>query len=747
MPSVGRKRREQENARKLLAAQAENEIAPIPPIQNVKRRIECERDPVLWLKTYLPEVFYADFSTSQERLIRICWETILKNGSKAVEAYRGFGKTSILSGLMLRGLMSGMFRHALYIVAEGGRMTKQASNWFAKALYEEYDKPISECKPLVADYPEICYPLQRRRGVANKPLVYRGEPCEIIVSPDRIQFPTIAGSPSSGSLLTFASINSPVRGASHQIRGCGSFRVGAVMFDDVQTDQTANSEKETANIIDTIKSSIGYLSGKTADGGKEPLIILSAITQNRPGDVAERIRNELPELNTMTTPFLKTPPSDFTAWRKYRERRAEIYRANNEDEAKAREQINLYYRANQEAIERGVEPDDPRIKEPAQVSAIQYALEKWCASERSFWCELQNDAARGAQEENGGLAPITVYRKRRPVAKGSTRLYQRFEVPDFTDVLTAHVDVGEHYLNYSVIAFAADATASHVVDFGIWPEQDYPRTSKHNYRRDLQEVYRRGDKFDRLKDAIVDCLMEIITRPYFDVQGERVDVDAPTDYFQHARGSDGRRLLFKKFALIGVDAGDGDMADAVWSAISEFHRKEDGAYYGRAIPCYGASAATRLLRFYDLKTGEWRRGGNNAGSTCDWIENPASRRGELRKYAATVPAAFMFDANTYKTRREDAWRAPLDKDGATSLFDGEDAEYLTMYAEHQCAEEIVKERKLSGQLYRYWDMKRPRFSDNEFLDTDTGARALAHYVGVEPAIGKARVKKVKWVEL
>ena len=106
----------------------------------------------------------------------------------------------------------------------------------------------------------------------------------------------------------------------------------------------------------------------------------------------------------------------------------------------------------------------------------------------------------------------------------------------------------------------------------------------------------------------------------------------------------------------------------------------------------------------------------------------------------------MFDANTYKTRRDDAWRAPLDRDGATSLFDGDDAEYLGMFAEHQCAEEVVKERNLSGQLYRLWEMKTPRTSDNEFLDTDTGARALAHYAGVEPQIGKARATKIKWVD-
>lgn len=746
MPSFGATRRKQEAARKFKAQVAENEIWPIPPVFDVKRRIACQRDPVLWLNTYLPDVFFSEFSESQKRFIAECWGAIRANSSKNIEAYRGFGKTSTLSGLMLMCFLTGRIRHAIYLVAEGGRMTKQASNWFSKALYEEYDKPIEECRPIVQDYPEVCYPIQKRRGVANKPLTYRGEPCEIVISPEKIQLPTIAGSISSGSLLSFASINSPVRGASHQIRGCGSFRVGAVMFDDVQTDQTAQSQKETDNIVSTIKSSVGFLSGKTKDGGKEPLIILSAITQNRPGDVAERIRLEMPELNTVTIPFLRSTPSDFSAWRKYREARAQLYRANPDNAEAAREAVNLYYRANRDAIERDAVADDERIHEPDQISAIQYAVEKWCASERSFWCELQNDAARGAQEEDGGLAPITVFRKRRPIAPGASRLYQRFEVPEWCAVLTAHMDVGEHYLNYEVLASAADASKSHVVDFGIWPDQNYPRTSKHNYRRDLQDVYRRGDKYDRIHDAILDALVEIMTRPYFDSDGNQIDVNAETLLIDHAHGGRGARY-FKRLAVIGVDAGDGETAPAVWDAIADFHRYEDGRYFGRAVPCYGASANTRLMRFYDLKAGEWRRGGNRAASTCDWIENPTSRAGELTRYSGIVQTAFMFDANTYKSRRDDAWRAPIDRDGATTIFDGEDAEYLGMFAEHQCSEEVVKERNLSGQLYKQWDMKRPRVSDNEFLDTDTGARALAHYVGVEAGIGKAAPRKIKWVEI
>ncbi len=745
MPSVGQKRRKQEAARKIDASRAENEIAPMPPIQDVARRIESQRDPVLWLKTYLPEVFFAEFSESQTRFVRTCWATIQANGSKNIEAYRGFGKTSILSGLLLMCLLTGRIRHAVYFVAEGGRMTKQASNWFQKALYEDYDKPAKDAKPLVADYPEACYPLQRRRGVANKPLTYRGEPCEIIISPDKIQFPTIAGSPSSGSLLTFASVNSSVRGASHHIRGEGPFRVGAVLFDDIQTDATATSVKETDAIVSTIKSSIGFLSGKTKDGGKEPLIVLSAITQNRPGDVAERIRTENPELNTTTIPFLRSVPSDFDAWRKYRERRMDIYRANNEEPEKARALINEYYQANRDEIERDVIADDPRIFEPGQISAIQYAVEKWCASERSFWCELQNDAARGAQEEDGGLAPITVFRKRRPVASDNERLLKRFEIPDWTDVLTAHVDVGEHYFNYEVVAFSVDAKASAVVDFGIWPEQYYPVTTKKNFRRDLQEVYKDGDKYDKLRDATVDCLRAIIERRYVTTDGAEYDVNLPTPFLQNARSVDGARRPFRRLT-IGVDCGDGETAPAIWEGIAAFHRIDDGRYYARAIPCYGGSATARLIRFYDLKTGEWRRGGNGAASTCDWIENPASRRAELAKFRALIPAALLYDANTYKTRREDAWRTPIERDGATSLFDGEDAEYLGMFSEHQCSEESVKERNLSGQLYKIWEMKKPRTSDNEFLDTDTGARALAHYIGVEAGVGKPKPRNIKWVE-
>lgn len=744
MPSVGEKRRQQERARKLRAQESENEIYPIPPIFDLRRRVECERDPERWLKTYLPGVFFSDFSESQKRFIRECWEAIESNNSKNIEAYRGFGKTSILSGLLLMCLLTGRIRHAIYLVAEGGRMTKQASGFFNTALYEDYDRPIEEARAIVADYPEVCYPLQRRRGVANKPLRYRGEPVDIVVSPDRLQLPTIPGSPSSGSLLTFASIRSPVRGASHQIRGVGSFRVGAVLFDDVQTDANATSEKEIESIVSTIKSAVGFLSGKTKEGRKEPLIILSAITQNRPGDVAEKIRNDVPELNTVTIPFLRSTPTDFSAWKNYKEKRRDVYLKHADKPERARKKINDYYLANRDDLERDCVADDERIYEPDQLSAVQYALEKWCVSERSFWCELQNDATRAAQEDGGGLAPVTVFRKRREIVGKPGELLRRLQVPKWADVMTGFVDVGEHYLNYSVIAFQRDAKRSHVVDFGIWPPQKVSATTKHNYTVDIQEYYKLGDKFERVKYAIVDCLEHIAKQTYINEKGGAVDVHRSTEFIQNARVDNARRV-FRFLSAIGVDAGDGETAPAVWDAVAQFHRVDEGLFFGRAIPTYGTTARGRLIRYYPLKLGEYRRGGRGAASICDWIENPSSRRPELDKYKGIVPAALLFDANSYKTRRLEAWLTPLDRDGATSIFDDPDAELIGMYAEHQAAEEVARERTLDGQLYKVWQMKKPRVSDNEFLDTDTGARALAHYVGVEPDIGKAKRKKIKWI--
>ncbi|MBR4753003.1 MAG: hypothetical protein IK077_14710 [Thermoguttaceae bacterium] len=727
MPLFGQKKRDYENERSSEETTRLNEIAPIPECSDPSLREELEADPARWLREILPDIFFTEFTDSQLEFIRLSWQAIVEGAWKNSECYRGFGKTSILSGLLFDAMCQGIVRHALYVTAEGGASAAQAATWFFAAMYDDYQAKGKDARLFTRLYPEISYPLQRREGKAQRPLTCDGVPCRIEMKSDRIVFPNVPGSRCAGSLLRFTSISSGgIRGANHTIPGVGSFRVRCVMLDDVQNDSTAKSVVEVDSIMTTIQKTIRGLAGRRKDGSRESLTVLSAITQNQPGDVAERMIADTPEFNTIVLPFVKRLPDSFDAWKKYRDfREATLRKAS--DVQTARRIITNYYKSCAKTIGAGVEVDDPRMKENWQADAIHYAVDYWAASESSFWCEFQNDARRAAVETGGGLTAVEVARKIRKNADGET--LKRCWVPNECEIMTAHIDAGEHYLNYEVVAYSRDFRIAHVVDFGIWPEQPGNVASKKRYAVDLQDEYSHGDKFDRLREATLDLLIRIFCQTYFDEYGEPIDVDEHTAFEQHARARGRLARQFCRLALCGVDCGDGEMELALWGACDAFHRLDGGRFFGRSIPTYGTEAASRLMRYYDLKTGEWRRQ-RKTGAGYDWIENPDARRNVKRAFP-NVYACLNYDANTAKTRRDSAWKLPIDREGSATIFDGrDDEEAFAEFCRHQTAEEFFAARK-SGLEYRRWRMKRPAVSDNEYLDTDAACRALAEYVGCE----------------
>lgn len=733
-------KRDYENAYSRERGRELNEISPLPPCENLSLRRDLEASPADWLREILPDVFFADFTESQEKFIQLAWDAIVKGSWRNIEAYRGLGKTSILSGLLFKALCEGLVRHAIYVTAEGGASTQQAAYWFNNALYDDYNARGQDARLFTRLYPEISYPLQRREGRAQRPLTVEGTPLKIEVKSDRIVFPNVPGARCAGSLLRFTSISSGgLRGANHTIQGVGSFRVRAVMLDDVQNDATARSSVEVDGIISTIQKSIRGLAGRRKDGSRESLTVLSAITQNQPGDVAERLIEDIPEFGTVVIPFVKRLPDNFDAWKEYRGVREALLRKHAENMEQARKELAAYYTRRRDDLARGVIVDDERQKEAWQVDAIHYAIDYWSASEASFWCEFQNDARRAAVETGAGLAAVDVARKQRKGASGD--VLRRYIVPAGADVMTAHIDAGEHYLNYEVVAFSRDFSLAHVVDFGIFPEQDV--ATKKSFEKDLQEVYKRGDKFDRLKDAALDCLLMIFNQSYFNERGEPFDVEQATDFEQHAHPRGRARRRFPFLAICGVDCEDPEMEASLWSAVDEFHRIDGGRFSGRAIPCYGQESRSRLMRYYDLKAGEWRRNAR-AGCGYDWIENAQARRAIARGYA-NVYASFTYDANTAKTRRDAAWKLPADRPGAATICARDsfvNPDSFAMFCAHQTAEDYV-ERSKSGLIYRFWSMKRPRVSDNEFLDTDAACRVLAEYVGCEVVDVAALTEKKK----
>lgn len=750
MAFYGEKRRAYDAERRRETSRDMNEIGLVPPCCDWARRVELLDKPAEWLQTMLPEYFTTEFTPAQLQLIELEWDAIINGAWQGVQGYRGIGKTTIGYGLILKAVLDGVVKHVIVVTAEGGNSVEQAAAWFRNAIEDDWEAPLEDLKPLSRFYPEVALPLQKREGRAQRPVTLHGKPCKIVIKEDRIEFPCIyhwngehgsecddvKPSPSCGSLIRFTSIGGgSIRGANHTIQGVGSFRVRAVMLDDVQTDASAASKAEVTKIVNTINKSLKSLSGRQANRKKEPLTIINAITQNQPDDVACKVADN-PDFATVTIPFCTELPDNFEAWGAYKEFRTKTLRGvkSPAERAAARAALKRYFLDNEKELSRGVKVDDDGLCEDWQANAIHYAIDFWSSSELAFWCELQNDAYRAVAETGEGLAPIDVMRKRRVNVDGIE--LKRCWVPDEADVLTAFIDAGEHYLNYQVTAFSKDFSFAHVVDFGVWPEQSEPTTSKHKYSVDLQDVYKQGDKFDALADATTDLLRLIFEQQYFNEHGEPIDINGATEFEQHAkpRGATSRRR-FCRLALCGVDCNDGEMEIALWQAINDFHRADGGKYLGRAVPCYGVKAGARLVRYYDLTSSEWRRSSSEwrrrgeYATQCDWIENP-KRSDSLKRSFPNVYASFLYDANTAKTRRNDAWETRAGRDGAASIFSGAENETLAMFAQHQCSEEFKRTMK-SGIEYRIWDFRRPKLWDNEFLDTDAGCRALAEYVGCE----------------
>lgn len=705
------------------------DIGEIPKCVDPERRKYLEAHPAEWLREILPNIYTTEFSKSQLVFIDLAWGAIVNGTCQNIEAYRGLGKTSILYGLVLLAVSSGVLKHVLVITAEGGSSVAQATQWFVGAIEDDYGAEGDQRSPYHQYYPEIAFPIQKREGSPIRPVWYKGSEAGIVIKTDRICFPQIWGynaddepTPSCGAMIRCTSITSgDIRGANHIIKRLGSYRVRAVILDDIQSDAGASSAAMVTNIINTIDKSVRLLSGRSKTGGKEPLTILSAITQNAPNDVACVLANK-PDMNTIILPFVTRLPDNWDAWYEYKQQVA-INSKNIEsakDKQKSLGNLKKWFKANIDKF-KGVEVDDERLYEPWQYNAVHYAVHRWSESQLAFWSELQNDAERAYVDNEASLNYAVMGRKLRRNANNEP--LRRCWIPEGTSVLTAHIDVGEHYCNYEVCAFSHDFNLSHVVDFDITPEQDIYAKQKRTYQVDLQDYYE-GPLETQIEQCIEDTVIKILEQQYFDSYGNPISIDADTEYIQHGRVG-GLQRPFKFLAYIGVDCSDGEREMGIWRACNNIVKRQSH-YMGRIVPSYGDAAGSKLIRYWDLKPGEWRRD-KRLATPCDWIENP-DRCKSLHRRFTNVPISFLYDANTSKTRCYQSWEIPVGRDGSTTIYWEEDKDRLDAYTKQLTAETFVQKKK-SGIDYKVWSFRKPQIYDNEFLDCHVACRAHAEYVG------------------
>ncbi|AMV16587.1 hypothetical protein [Planctomyces sp. SH-PL14] len=143
---------------------AEERALSIPPVQDPERRLRLEREGcAAWLAWYRNDLFYHDFTPNQRRIIQSIDERIQFGGLKAIAAPRGDGKTAICEGTMQFALVRGRLRYPLIVAANAEA---------ASDIMDNIKTPFEVNERLIADYPEICIPVQE---LAEAPQLAAGQ--------------------------------------------------------------------------------------------------------------------------------------------------------------------------------------------------------------------------------------------------------------------------------------------------------------------------------------------------------------------------------------------------------------------------------------------------------------------------------------------------------------------------------------------------------------------------------------------
>ena len=407
--------------------------------------------------------------------------------------------TSITERAILWAILYG-YRH--YIVAIGdGRSASQE-------ILQTVQTEVETNERLIEDFPEVCFPIQCLSGIVQRATGqrYHGKPTDISWgSGGTLVFPTIEGSPSSGSILVTAGINSRLRGMKRTTTDGRDFRPDFVFLDDPQNDRSASSASQNDKRLKIIRGTILGLAG-----AKTKMAGIMACTVIRKGDVADTCldRQQSPEWNGVRYGLLESMPVNDDLWKQYHEIWSESQRTGH-GIAEATD----FYRRHRAAMDEGALATWAERYEPDEISAVQYAMDRLYTNRETFYSEYQNQPLDEAASDEIRLEPQEI------IAKVSG--LPRYTVPQECTRIVAYIDVQKDVLPYAVMAFADDGTG-HLIDYGTYPDNGWEWTLS-----DISKSYQtKGMGFEGSLTLALDTLsQQVIGRKYVREDGSEMQVE------------------------------------------------------------------------------------------------------------------------------------------------------------------------------------------------------------------------------
>ena len=668
-------------ARNAALALAGRDIGELPQVANIERKTRSALDFQLFCESYFPRTFHLAWSADHIKVMRRIEQAVLRGGLFAMAMPRGSGKTTICECACIWAVLNGHREFVCLIGSDEGH---------ACDMLESIKMELDGNELLLADYPEVVFPIQSLDGIANRcnGQLYQGQRTHIGWTAKEIVLPTMPGSIASGAIIKVAGITGRIRGMKYKRSDGKTVRPSLVVLDDPQTDESARSLSQCATRESILAGAVLGLAGP---GNKISGIMPCTVI--RPNDMADNIlsRDKHPEWNGERTRMVYSFPSNETLWKRYAELRAESMREGNGGEA-----ATVFYRNNRDAMDEGCVIAWPERFNHDEESAIQHAMNLKLQDEAAFFAEYQNEPLPEVEASDNELTADQIASK--------TNRMQRGEIPVACNHLSMFIDVQASLLFYLVASWEDDFTG-YVIDYGTWPDQHRPYFTL----RDARQTLASATKSNGIEGAIFSGL-ESLTRDLLNREWRR---------------DDGALLRVDRCL---IDANWGSSTDVIY----QFCRQS--AHAGIVMPSHGRFVGASSQPFSEYK----RRPGDRVGH--NWrIPNVHGKRAVRH---------VVYDTNYWKTFVHARLAVPMGDRGCLSLF-GQAPESHRLLAEQLTSEYRVKTEG-RGRTVDEWKL-RPERGDNHWFDCLVGSAVAASMQGVAllgmDPVNQKRRERVSFAEL
>jgi hypothetical protein len=414
-----------------------------------ERRERLLQDPAEFLRYYMPDRFWSPFADYQKEMMDLIVDIARNGGDQAISAPRGDGKTEITKGITIFCILKQLIRFPVVIAASGK---------FASRIYDDIRSQFESNERLIEDFADICVPCVALGGTPQKAAkqTHNGEPTKIKWSTDECIFATIKDSPWSGVCMTYAGMDSAIRGIN--IRGN---RPDFIIVDDPETRESAASDNqiETRNII--LNRDIAGL----ADGRKRLSRVVLCTIQNR-NCLAAMVTNPavMPSWNGKRYAGVVSWPNATDLWETY----IELRQTGQKDGDGVAKIATKFYLENREAMDEGAVVLNPERFSRAKTkdgwiiehSAIQTIYNLISDNGLGYvQTEIQNDP----QEDE----PETMRLSAGVVASRMSG-FARNELPKVETPLKIvfGVDLGKYQSYWTKLCVHGNAI-THILDYGV----------------------------------------------------------------------------------------------------------------------------------------------------------------------------------------------------------------------------------------------------------------------------------------